>query len=170
MASPADTRRDLSLQGHYAGFVTRFAAFALDVATVVTTFAIAAAVVEYTLGALAGTNLRLADAPVAADLLLPVWWLVYSAYPLAQVGRTFGMAVVGLRVVRADGSPLGVWRTVVRVLTFPLSFPFFGLGFALILLRRDRRAVHDLIAGSAVVYAWDARAARLRFLAKRGAG
>jgi uncharacterized RDD family membrane protein YckC len=50
---------------------------------------------------------------------------------------------------------------------YPLSLLFFGFGSLLILFRRDRRALHDLIAGSAVVYAWDARAARLRFLAKR---
>jgi hypothetical protein len=29
------------------------------------------------------------------------------------------------------------------------------------------RAPHDLIAGTAVIYAWDARAARLRFLARQ---
>ena len=27
--------------------------------------------------------------------------------------------------------------------------------------------MHDLIAGTAVIYAWDARAARLRFLARQ---
>ena len=35
-----------------------------------------------------------------------------------------------------------------------------------ILVQRERRALHDLIAGTAVVHAWDARAARLRFLAR----
>ena len=33
-------------------------------------------------------------------------------------------------------------------------------------MQREHRALHDLIAGTAVVYAWDARAARLRFLAR----
>lgn len=47
------------------------------------------------------------------------------------------------------------------------QFLFFGLGFAGILVQREHRALHDLIAGSAVVYAWDARAARLRFLARQ---
>ncbi len=56
---------------------------------------------------------------------------------------------------------------MIRVLALPLSFLLFGLGFLLILLRRDRRALHDLIARTAIVYAWDARAARLRFLLKR---
>jgi hypothetical protein len=49
---------------------------------------------------------------------------------------------------------------------FPLSFLLFGLGFLGILVQRERRALHDLIAGTAVVYSWDARAARLRFLAR----
>jgi phage shock protein PspC (stress-responsive transcriptional regulator) len=38
---------------------------------------------------------------------------------------------------------------------------------------REHRALHDVIAGTAVVYGWDARAARLRFLAREaepGAG
>jgi uncharacterized RDD family membrane protein YckC len=56
---------------------------------------------------------------------------------------------------------------VIRVLVLPLSFLLFCFGFILIVLRRDRRALHDLIADTAVVYAWDARAARLRFLLKR---
>jgi hypothetical protein len=49
---------------------------------------------------------------------------------------------------------------------FPLSFLLFGLGFLGILVQREHRALHDLIAGTAVVYSWDARAARLRFLAR----
>jgi uncharacterized RDD family membrane protein YckC len=36
----------------------------------------------------------------------------------------------------------------------------------LIFPQRNRRALHDLIAGTAVVCAWDARTARLRFLAR----
>ena len=39
-------------------------------------------------------------------------------------------------------------------------------GFVGILLGDRRRALHDVIAGTAVIYAWDARAARLRFLSR----
>ena len=102
-------------------------------------------------------------------IALGAWWFLYCAYPLAVAGRTFGMAALGLRVVRVDGSDLDVGHAVLRVLVFPLSFLLFGLGFLLILLRKDRRALHDLIGRAAVVYAWDARAARLRFLARSGA-
>jgi hypothetical protein len=76
------------------------------------------------------------------------------------------MAVLGVRVVRADGNRLDPWRGAVRALVFPLSFLFFGLGFLGILVQREHRALHDLIAGTAVIYAWDARAARIRFLAR----
>ena len=60
-------------------------------------------------------------------------------------------------------------QAVVRVLALPLSFLTLGIGFLLILFRRDGRALQDLIGGTSVVYAWDARAARLRFLARNAA-
>jgi uncharacterized RDD family membrane protein YckC len=78
-----------------------------------------------------------------------------------------GAAVVGLEVVQADGSPIRPRQALVRVVAFPLSLLLFGLGFVGILVQREHRALHDLIAGTAVVYGWDARAARLRFLAQR---
>ncbi|MGO9877553.1 MAG: RDD family protein [Acidimicrobiia bacterium] len=167
MTPHVEPDRDLGLQGHFAGFVTRVMAFIIDTFTVLTLFALAAAVLEYVVSALVGKQVRLSEVPIVADFLLAAWWFFYCAYPIVQAGRTFGMAVVGLRVVRAAGSDIDARHAVVRVLVFPLSFVPFGLGFLLILLRRDRRALHDLIASSAVVYAWDARAARLRFLAKR---
>lgn len=77
------------------------------------------------------------------------------------------MAILGLRVVHRSGAVLSPARAISRTLAFPLSFLFLGLGFAGIVFQRERRALHDLIAGSAVVYDWDARAARLRFLARR---
>ena len=107
--------------------------------------------------------------PVLSWALLIAWAIFFCAYPVAAGGRTFGMAVAGLRVVRPDGTPVGGRQAVVRVLALPLSFLTLGIGFLLILLRRDGRALQDLIGGTAVVYAWDARAARLRFLARSAA-
>ena len=77
------------------------------------------------------------------------------------------MALLGLQVVRAHGTRLDPWRGWVRSLTFPLGFLTLGLGFLGILVHREHRALYDLIAGTAVVYAWDARAAQLRFLARQ---
>jgi len=157
-------------EGHYAGAVTRFVAFSIDVLVIAVLFAIGGQVVEYVLTALLRDPVRLSDAPIASAIALGLWAFVYFAYPLAASGRTFGMAVLGIRAVRSDGSELDGSHAVVRVLALPLSFLFLGLGFFLILLRSDRRALHDLIARTAVVYAWDARAARLNFLARRAKG
>ena len=74
------------------------------------------------------------------------------------------MALFGVRIVTDDGADASGRRAVVRTLAFPLSFLFLGQGFAGILLGDRRRALHDVIAGTAVIYSWDARAARLRFL------
>ena len=162
-----DVRRSMGLEGHYAGIVTRFVAFVVDVLTIAVLFALGGHIVEYVLTVLLRDPVRLSEAPVVSKVALVVWVFVYFAYPLAASGHTFGMAAFGVRAVRADGGDLGAWHAVLRILALPLSFLLLGLGFLLILLRRDRRALHDLIAGSAVVYSWDARAARLRFLARR---
>jgi uncharacterized RDD family membrane protein YckC len=77
------------------------------------------------------------------------------------------MALLGIRVVKADGSAIGARQAVVRTVTLPLSFLVFGLGFLGILINRDRHAWHDRFAGTSVVYSWDARAARLRWLARK---
>ena len=69
------------------------------------------------------------------------------------------MALFGVRVVRDDGTDASGRRAVVRTLALPLSFLFLGLGFTGILLGDRRRALHDVIAGTAVIYSWDARAA-----------
>ena len=65
------------------------------------------------------------------------------------------MALFGVRVVRDDGAGASGREAVVRTLAFPLSFLFLGLGFAGILLGDRRRALHDVIAGTAVIYSWD---------------
>ena len=98
-----------------------------------------------------------------------VWEFIYFAYQWALSGKTIGMAVLGIRVVTTDGSPIGARQAVIRTLTLPLSFLLLGLGFLGILTNRDRHALHDRLAGTAVVYSWDARAARLRWLAKQDA-
>jgi uncharacterized RDD family membrane protein YckC len=90
------------------------------------------------------------------------WEFAYAAAQLVATGRTVGKALLGLLVVEADGTPLRARAALVRTLAFPLSFLIFGIGFLIGLLRRDRRELHDLMAGTAVVYEWDASTAELR--------
>ncbi|HXW38553.1 MAG TPA: RDD family protein [Acidimicrobiales bacterium] len=154
-------------QGHYAGAVTRLLAFAADVGASWALFTLGAAAVGFFIQLVTGHSFRLSQYQVVSAVALVVWEFVYFAYQWSLGGRTIGMAVLGIRVVTSDGLPIGIRQAVVRTLTFPLSFLFLGLGLFAILVSRDRHALHDRLAGTAVVYSWDARAARLRWLAQR---
>jgi uncharacterized RDD family membrane protein YckC len=162
----AEPGRDLDLQGHYAGAVTRLAAYLIDVSAVGALFATGANVIEYLVDDVFGVDYEVADSPVVASVAFTVWAFCYFVVPLAASGRTLGSAILGLRVVRADGQELDLRHAVVRVFALGLTVALFGIGFLLILVQRERRGLQDLLAGTAVVYAWDARAARLRFLAR----
>ena len=154
-------------QGHYAGSVSRFAAYAIDLALSTGVFALALAAISFGVRVVTGHDVSWNRSSIVVAVIYVGWQFVYFGYSWAVSGRTAGMAVLGIRVVGADGSTLEVRRAIVRALVFPLSFLLCGLGFLGILVQREHRALHDLIAGSAVIYAWDARAARLRFLARQ---
>jgi uncharacterized RDD family membrane protein YckC len=166
-ARAADQAADLAgSQGNYAGSVSRFLAYAVDLGVSTGLFTVALAATSFVLQVVTGHSVSLSRSNIVVALVFAIWQFFYFGYSWAVSGRTFGMAVLGVRVVRADGNALDPWRGVARSLVFPLSFLVFGAGFLGILVQREHRALHDLIAGSAVIYAWDARAARLRFLAR----
>ena len=128
-------------------------------------FAVAGHVFDYLMSAVFGG--RSVATPVAIGRSPSPEWAFFYARTRSRRRSHLGMAIVGLRAVNRDGSDLTGGQAIVRVLVTPLSFLVFFLGFWLILIRGDRRALHDLIARTAVVYGWDARAAHLRFLAKK---
>src|SRR5262249_34435440 len=99
--------------------------------------------------------------------LFVLWLFLWYAYPWSVSGKTLGMAVLGIRVVREDGSPASPGNAVKRTIFLPLSFLTLGIGFLPIIFARSRRALHDKLAGTSVVYSWDARGAKLRFLARQ---
>jgi uncharacterized RDD family membrane protein YckC len=142
------------LLGTYAGAVSRLVGYAIDIGIVAGSFAIGAAIFEWLVSTVLPVELDLSDTPVAAGIALGVWAFLYFTYSLATTGRTIGKALLGTRVVRADGSDLRAGRAALRVLMMPLSFALFGIGLLLILIRKDRRALHDLIADTAEVYYW----------------
>jgi len=157
-------------QGHYAGAVTRLVAFGADVGASWGLFTVGAAALTFSIELVTGAKFSLTDHQLASLVALAMWEFLYFAYQWSLGGKTIGMAVLGIRVVRTDGMPIGPRQAVVRTLTLPLSFLLFGLGFIGILLNRDRHALHDRLAGTVVVYSWDARAARLRWLARQDTG
>jgi uncharacterized RDD family membrane protein YckC len=65
-------------------------------------------------------------------------------------GQTMGKMIVGARVVARDGGPLSGRRAVLRMLGWVLSALILGLGFLVPALRRDKRSLADLVAGTRV--------------------
>jgi uncharacterized RDD family membrane protein YckC len=154
------------LTGHYAGVVTRLASYAIDAVLVGALFTLAASAIVWLVTFVFGQDYDASDAgSLLGGSIFLVWLFLYFWAPMAAWGRTLGMAIMGLELVRRDGDRVGPGRVAIRVITFPLSFLLLGLGFIGILLGREHRALHDVFAGTTIVYAWDARAARLRFLA-----
>lgn len=162
----AGSREENGLWGHYAGFVSRFVAYVIDSGTSTGLFMLVLITISFAASVLTGHAIDWSRNDTAVTICYFGWLFLYYAYSWAANGKTFGMAVLGVRVVGQDGGPAGARRAVIRTLAFPLSFLLCGLGFAGILVGRERRALHDVIAGTAVVYTWQARAARLRFLAR----
>jgi len=168
LAAPAPLSLPQHLRGHYAGFATRFIAFAFDCVLSIAVFELVLAAASFAASVLAGTSIHWHRGSLWVIIAFFAWQFFYYAYFWTASGKTPGMTLLGVQVVGRDGSHVGTRRGLVRTLAFPLSFLLLGLGFAGILLGRDRRALHDSIADTAVVYTWDARAARLRFLAREG--
>jgi uncharacterized RDD family membrane protein YckC len=89
-------------------------------------------------------------------LLIVVANFWYTVGGWAKGGRTPGKALLGLHIVRGDrrssGGGLG-WRTaIVRAIGYVLSSLALSIGFLVVLFRKDRRAWHDLIADTWVVW------------------
>ncbi len=151
-------------QGNYAGGVSRLAAFAADVGASWGLFILGAALLSVATELFIGTSVNLTRHQVVAFVCLVVWEFFYFTYSWTVAGKTVGMALLGIQVVTTDGDRISARQAAVRTITLPLGFLTLGIGFLGILYQRNRRAVQDFCAGTAVVYAWDARAARLRFM------
>jgi uncharacterized RDD family membrane protein YckC len=162
----AGHRQAISQQGHYAGAVSRLAAFVVDQSIATTAYSIGTAVVAWCIALVTNQEIDVSITGWVSVIGYVLWLFLYYAYPWAMSGKTLGMTLLGIRVVTSRGAPIGARTAAVRTLALPLSFLTLGIGFLPILFGRERRALHDRIAGTAVVYAWDAQAARWRFLAR----
>lgn len=77
-------------------------------------------------------------------------FVVYLAEGWSITGRTLGKQMMGLRAVRKDGSRIHHGRAFLRALICA-AFP---IGLAWCAIDRERRAIHDLVLGTAVLYDW----------------
>lgn len=80
-------------------------------------------------------------------------WVYWTAAEVLMGGQTPGKRLVGIRVVRMDGSPVGVLESAVRNLVRIVdSLPgVYAVGCLSVLLTRQHRRLGDLLAGTLLV-------------------
>ena len=162
LAGLSPTERAVEMQGRFAGSVSRFLSFLLDQFIIGAIFTIGALVVQTAIQVVLRSSFEIDDAGLTVVIAYALWWFAYTAGSLAATGRTIGKAVLGVMLVSADGARATGRQATLRTLVFPISFLLLGVGFLIGLVRRDRRELHDLIAGTGVIYRWDADTAQLR--------
>lgn len=90
-------------------------------------------------------------------VFLPLVWAftlifvgAYTTVLHALAGQTVGKLLAGVRVVGDDGEPPTIGVALLRYFAYFASLATLFGGYAMAGLRRDKRALHDLIAGTRV--------------------
>ncbi len=159
-----DTVPPAHLRGRTAGFVTRLAALITDI-VIISILVRAAGWLLDDVRLATGLQIYvpgLTDAVGAAspiELTAIGGLLISAAYLLffwTMGGQTSGKALLGLRIVTRSGGRLSFWRSLVRLFGYWLSSLLFGAGFLWAGVDNHREALHDKLAGTSVIYTWDA--------------
>lgn len=148
------SRNDLSvLDGRIAGFVTRLVAFAIDLAVVAGILALGGwiAVLADDVIEQVGINLRV-DLAAIFVVLIPFIIGFYFVMFWSLTGRTIGKWTMGLRVVTIDGLAPTVRWSLLRLIGYGLSAIVFWAGYVWVIVDANRRAWHDHLARTYVVY------------------
>lgn len=80
--------------------------------------------------------------------------VLYSIYYIGfwgAFGATPGKMMTGQKIVTSKGYPIGFGRAFVRFLGWLVGGTFLNLGYAIMAFDRQKRALHDHIAGTRVV-------------------
>lgn len=165
MTMPEQEFDPFRLQGQYAGFVTRFVAFLIDILILSAMYSISAIVI-LAVGSFFQQDLfaLVREVPLAgivASATAVLFPMLYYTVFWTLIGQSPGKAFMGIRIYTLDGKRLSLRRAFVRYLSYWLSAALLFAGFLLVLVDNRRQTLHDKIAKTVVVYAWEARMHRL---------
>lgn len=146
-----DRRAGRPARPAYAGLGTRAVALTVDAGLALLTWIVASAVIALIASLVggirphwvAGTLLGSGAAFVAGAYFVLFW---------AAAGQTPGMRLMRLRVQRAEGRGLSLFRAAVRTVGLALAIIPCFLGFLPVLFDSRRRSLPDYLAGTVVVY------------------
>lgn len=159
-AAPSANVAVVAAQGEFekSSRLARLGAVLLDSAIV----AVPAVVLALLLPAMAPAGEGGAQAIIAVVMSLfglgLLGFVVFQLVLLHRYGQTLGKRIVGIRIVRSDGSRAGLRRIFLLrgfvpglIGAIPLIGPFFSLANVLAIFGSEKRCVHDLIADTIVV-------------------
>jgi uncharacterized RDD family membrane protein YckC len=130
-----------------AGFWIRAAALVLDSVFLFFVALALDAVTRLIWGDLATRSTVIQASGMAFQILFPLFYFVLFHW---RAGQTLGKMMVDIRVVLVDGGRLTLGVAVLRYFAAMLSAVVFGIGYVMAGLRADKRALHDLLAGTRV--------------------
>ena len=119
----------------YVGFMRRGVAYLID-------------------GAILTPIVTMLYAALAPETAVYIWLIVACVYFLGfwvWRGQTPGKMAVGIRIVHGESSSVGFGRAIVRLLIYPLSIVLFPVTWIVIEADKQKRAPHDLVAGTRVI-------------------
>lgn len=146
-ASPPKHARIISQAGQPAGFWIRLVAWLIDILILLVIGGIILGLTG--LGSDAGNPLERVFDP--SDFTTTLLEVLYVTVGVAVWSTTGGKRVLGLYVLRPDGSKVGVGRAFARYFAHTLSAMVLFTGHLLIAIREDKRGLHDLICDTVVV-------------------
>ena len=79
--------------------------------------------------------------------------VVYFVGYWVKSGQTVGKTVMGIRIVKTDGSRLSLGQALLRYIGYLISGAALSLGFLWLVFDRKRQGGHDKIAGTCVLLA-----------------
>jgi len=143
----------LDVFGEYGGFVTRAVAFIVDIVIVIAMISIMGAVANLLEDFLhlGGPTATLLSFGVAVSGLL--LWQGYYILFWMLLGQTPGKYLMGLRIVKVDGSRVTIGAAIRRLIGYYIS-AILLLGYIWVLFDDRRQGFHDKFAGTFVIYAW----------------
>jgi uncharacterized RDD family membrane protein YckC len=138
----------LNMHFHYAGFWMRFVARLVDGLFIgsinaIIAFCLSVAFNSSFLEELFGGKTSLIQLPIE---------VIYTTYFLGAYGATLGKMACGIWIVRPDGQRISYWRAFARYFAAILSQIILFLGFIIAAFDDEKRALHDRICDTRVVY------------------
>lgn len=121
---------------NYAGFWRRLVAVIID---------------GVILGAITGVLMAIFGAQQAASWLGSIIGIIYVIGFWTWRGQTPGKMVMGIKIIKTDGSPIGIGRAILRYVGYLVSTIIIYIGYLMIAWDSKKQGLHDKIAGTYVV-------------------